>query len=135
MADFDFSELDRLAADLGTVADNAGPFINSAVQGTSVKVKESAQKSAGSGNRRWKALPSAIDYDVTVFQGFGVSVIKSEIGYNRDKPAGHLGNVREFGNSKVSPHNDLVNALHEHEDDFERGLSEALKDAEKGAGL
>tara|TARA_R110002124_G_scaffold5003_5_gene31468 strand:+ start:187 stop:594 length:408 start_codon:yes stop_codon:yes gene_type:complete len=135
MADFDFSELDRLAADLGKVADTAGPFINSAIQGTSVRVKKAAQKTAGSGNRRWRALPSAIDYEVTVFQGFGSSVIKSEIGYNKDEDAGKLGNIREFGNSRVAPHNDLVNAVDANKDDFVKGLSKALSDAEKKAGL
>lgn len=132
---FDFSELTQLAADLGEVADSAGPFINSAVQFTSKEVQKAARKTVQGGNRRWKALPAAIDYEVSTFQGFGVSVIKSDIGYSKDVAAGNLGNIREFGNSRVAPHNDLANALHEQEDDFVKGLSKALEDAEKKAGL
>jgi hypothetical protein len=133
---FDFSELDQLAADLGQVADNAGPLINSAVQVTSVKVKKAAAKTVRGGSKRWKALPSTIDYDVTVFQGFGVSVIKSEIGYNKGK-GGSLGNVREFGAPQQStpPSNDLLNALEANQGDFQKGLEIALRDAERRAGL
>ena len=133
--DFDFSELRSLSADLGKVAGNTGPFINSAIQFTSNLVKEAAQKSVSGGDVRWKALPSAIDYEVTTFQGFGASVIKSEIGYNRDKPAGHLGNVREFGKPKIPPHLDLQTALTANEADFEKGITRAIDDALKAGGL
>ena len=132
---FDFSELNTLAADLGKVAGNTGPFINSAVQFTSNLIKDAARKSVNDVDRRWKALPSAIDYEVTTFQGFGASVIKSEIGYNRDKPAGHLGNIREFGKPKIAPHLDLQTALTENEADFEKGLGDAINDALKAGGL
>lgn len=134
-ASFDFSSLTQLAADLGQVADNAGPFLRSAIEVTSVKTKKAAQKSVGSGNKRWKALPSAIDYEVTVEAGIGGSSISSDIGYNRGRPAGRLGNVREYGTPRVAPHNDLLNALHENEKDFVHGVEEALKDAERSAGL
>ena len=133
--DFDFSDLTKLAADLGEVPKTAGPFINSAIQRTSGNIKKAAQKTAGRGNKRWKSLPSAIDYELTVEAGIGGSSITSEVGYNKDLDPGKLGNVREYGTPRVPPHNDLLNALHENEKDFEHGLSEALKDAEKAAGL
>ena len=132
---FDFTELKTLYADLGKVANNTGPFINSAIQFTSNLIKEAAQKSVSSGDRRWKALPSAIDYEVTTFQGFGASVIKSEIGYTQDKDAGKLGNVREFGTPRVPPHLDLQTALTANEADFEKGLGDAINDALKAGGL
>ena len=132
---FDFSELNTLSADLGKVAGNTGPFINSAIQFTSNLIKKAAQKSVSGGDPRWKALPSAIDYEIKTFQGFGASVIQSEIGYDKDKGAGQLGNVREFGTPKVPPHLDLQKALTENEADFEKGIARAIDDALKEGGL
>ena len=150
---FDFSELTKLAADLGEVPKTAGPFINSAIQKTSGFVKEAAQKSVSKGGKRWSRAVGAIDYELKVEAGLGGSSITSEIGYDKDKvlpqkpipagskrkpgpgTAGNIGSLREFGKPGLTPHNDLLNALHENEKDFEFGLSEALKDAEKAAGL
>lgn len=132
----DFSELTRLAADLGKVPDTAGPFLRSAIEFTSVEVKEAAQKTAGSGNRRWKPLPAGIDYEVTVDAGVGGSSLTSEIGYDKDRTdVAKLGNIREYGSSRVAPHNDLLNALHKNEADFQKGLEKALRDAEREAGI
>lgn len=130
-ASFDFSELNRLAADLGDVADNAGPLINSAVQFTSNRVKKQARKSVGGG--QWSAAGAAINYDITAT---GTS-IESEIGYDEPGGGGELGNLREFGapGRNLAPSSDLVNALHANEADFEKGLSKALEDAERKAGL
>lgn len=135
MADFEFSELTKLAADLGEVPKNAGPFIRKAVEVTSCNVKDDARKSVKAGSSSWKALPGAIDYEITVDAGLGGSTITSEVGYNKDIPAGKLGNIREFGSPKVAPHNDLATALHGNEQDFERGINNAIGDALREAGL
>jgi len=134
--DFDLHELDQLAAVLGKVPDIAGPFINSAIQFTSVRVKKAAQKKV-SASKRWKSMAPSIDYEVTTFQGFGASVLKSEIGYNKGKGSGARGNIREFGAPKhnTPPSNDLLISLHENEADFQKGLGIALEQAEKKAGL
>ncbi len=138
-AGFDFSEVDRLAADLGDVRDKIGPLINSAVQFTSVRIKKAAAKRVG-GSKTWGAAAQAIDYEIKTFQGFGASVLQSDIGYDKDKPAGELGNLREYGapdstGGPLTPHNDLAAALHENELDFGRGLAKAAQDAERKAGL
>jgi len=134
MADFNYSELDRLAADLGTVGDNAGPFINSAIQRTSMLIKKDAAKGL---TGQWSGARSAIDYEIKTFQGFGASVIQAEIGYNKSLRGGPLGNLREFGAPKnnLAPHNDLKKALEANRDDFENGLTIALDQAHKKAGL
>ena len=136
MADFNFHELDRLVADLGDVPKKTGPLIRKAIEVSSLKVKKSAADSVKSGSRMWKALPRAIDYEVKTFQGFGASVFQSEIGYKKGG-AGDLGNLREFGAPKtnLAPHNDLKTALEANQDDFERGLSIAIEQAERAAGL
>lgn len=131
---FDFTELDQLGADLGEVKDTIGPFLNSAVQFTSRNIKKQSARSVAGSSKRWKALPRTIDYDVTVFHGFGASVIKSEIGYNKGKK-GALGTVREFGAHGSAPNNDLVNALHANEADFQTGIDRAEKDAARKVRL
>lgn len=132
----DSSELDQLAADLGEVKATIGPFINSAVQFTSVKVKKAAAKSVGRA-KRWKSMAASIDYDVTTFQGFGASVIKSEIGYNKGKGSGARGNIREFGapGQNTPPSNDLLTALEANQADFQKGLEKAEQDAAKKVRL
>jgi len=144
--EFDLSELTKLSADLGDVPKNAGPLINSAIQGTSVNIKKAAQKTVGQ-RRHFKKAAAAIDYEVKVVFG---QLIQSEIGYDKEKvvgtskkggPAtpGNLGNLIEFGapgsKNALAPTSDLANALHANEADFQRGLNNALSDAEREAGL
>ena len=133
--DFNFDELRSLTADLGKVANNTGPFINSAVQFTSRLVRDAARDSVKSGSKQWRALPSAIDYEITVGANGTGSVIESEIGYNKDRAAGKLGNIREFGTPSVAPHSDLQTALTANEADFEKGITQAIDDALKAGGL
>jgi len=132
---FDLSELTKLSADLGEVPKNAGPLINSAIQGTSVNIKKAAQKTVGQ-RKHFKGGAAGIDYEVKVIFG---QLIQSEIGYNKDTDAGKLGNLVEFGapgsTNALAPTSDLANALHKNEGDFEKGLSKALSDAEKRSGL
>lgn len=134
----DFSEVDQLAADLGTVAATAGSFIRSAVTVTARRVKDDADAKVREGSASWaKPLGSAIDYELKTLQAFGASVVDAEVGYNRTRygDRAKLGNLREFGapgadGVPLAPHNDLQRALEANQEDFEYGLSEALKDAE-----
>lgn len=141
---FDFHELTQLSADLGDVPDTIGPFLNKAFAFTSRNVKDAANRTIRSNgpSRRWVGLTQAIDYEVTAFHGFGVSTIQSEIGYNDERygDRAKLGNLREFGapgadGVPLAPHNDLVNALHANEADFEEGIALAIGDAMKTVNL
>lgn len=142
-ADFDYSELKRLAADLGEVPDNLGPFLRGAMMKTAGLVKKDAAKSVGT-SEHWHAAAQAIDYDVEVDASASGSSIEIEVGYNKDKPAGALGNLREYGaplakyggkSVPLAPSNDLLNALEKNSADFERGITNATEDALKKAGL
>ncbi|KRC52130.1 hypothetical protein ASE16_03520 [Leifsonia sp. Root227] len=145
---FDFTEVTKLAADIGRVPKNVGPNLNSALQFTATRVKKDAAKSVGKG--RWSAAAAAIDYAIGVggsslgsaiagvLSGSALSSeISAEVGYNKGKAGGPLGNIREFGapGKDTAPSNDLVNALHENEGDFQKGLEKAVSDAERKAGL
>jgi hypothetical protein len=127
----DFGGIADFARRLEQVAVNAGPYLNSALQKTSGLIKEDARASVRAGNKRWRALPRTIDYEISVFQGFGSTVIQADIGYNRDFPAAQVGNLREYGSVKVPPHNDLQIAAEKNRADFEDGINRALEDAER----
>jgi hypothetical protein len=135
----DTSEIDRLAADLGDVPALAGPLLNSALQVTAVKVKAATVKRVRN-RKHFKQAAAAIDYDVTVFRGFGASVLQVEVGYDKDNPVGDLGNLVEYGapnsiSGPLTPGNELAASLKENLKDFEKGLSMAVADAERKAGI
>ncbi|TFD27520.1 hypothetical protein [Cryobacterium cryoconiti] len=134
MADFDFSEFDRLAADLAEVPKNTGPWINSAIHVTSQKVRKSWQDKLR-GSRSLPGLPSAVTYDITTFQGFGASVIQSEIGFDKARRQGPLGVFSEYGSINNPPRGFGLAALQENQDDFQEGLARAVDDALKESGL
>lgn len=135
---FDFSDLSRLAADLDAAADDIEPFVVSAVKFTSVRIKRGAGRRV-SRRRHFKQAAQAIDFDVTRFRGFGAAVVKSEIGYDKGRTAGALGNLIEFGApgsaNALAPGNELVATLREEEPDFIRGIGRAVDDSLKKRGL
>lgn len=140
---FDFSELTRHAASLTAAPRESGPFMRSAIMRTSGNIKKEAVESVGR-SPMWKAAAGAIDYDLVVEPGEALSTLTSHIGYDKGKAAGALGNLREFGAPEatyggksvpLAPHNDLLNAMKNNVEDFERGIIRALDDAEKAAGL
>lgn len=134
MPDFDFSEVDQLVADLGEVAENAGPNINKAVNVTSLLVKKAWQEPL-KGSRTLPALPYAITYDVTTESVLGNSVIVSEIGFDKGRNQGALGNISEYGTPTITGRGYGLAALEANQKDFEKGLSIALEQAERAAGL
>lgn len=130
----DSSELDQLAADLGQVSHNAGPNVRKAITVTSLKVKTDWQAPL-KGSKTLPGLPYAITFDITTFQGFGASVIKAEIGFDKDRNQGPLGNISEYGAPTITGRGYGLKALQTNESDFQKGLEIALEQAERKAGL
>jgi hypothetical protein len=133
-ADFDFSQLTQLGADLGDVGDKVGPNVRKAIIGTSMGVKKAWQEPL-KGSSQLFGLPSAISFDIRTAQMFGVSVIESEIGFDKGKTQGALGNISEFGSPTIAGRGYGIAALEANQADFQHGLEEATKDAEREAGL
>lgn len=127
---FDFSEIDRLVADLGDISDAAGKNVIKAVEGTSLGVKKAWQEPLKGSRTLW-ALPFALTYDV---EGDGTTVT-SEIGFDKERNQGPLGNISEYGTPTTTGRGFGLAALEKNIPDFERGLSVALEQAEKAAGL
>lgn len=124
----DTSELSALAADLGEAPARAGRNIRSAVGRTAHRIRDDWRDSA-QGLPHAPLFPYSISYDLKVFQGFGASVIQAEIGPDKERPQGALGNLIEYGSVNNPPMGLGHGALQKNEDDFERGLTIAVSDA------
>lgn len=126
----DASEIDQLVADLGTVAATAGQYIRKAVEVSSINVKTD-WSAFSKGLPHAKHFPRSITYEIKTFQGFGASIISGEIGPDKDRPQGALGNLLEYGSVNNPPRGFGASALKANESDFQRGLVAALDDAER----
>jgi len=130
----DSSEINLLASDLGNVPSVAGRFIRQAVEVSARRVKDD-WKEAATGFPTIPAFPYSVSYDVSAFSGFGATVVQAEIGPDKEKSQGALGNLIEFGSEHNEPMGLGAAALQHTEEDFERGLEKATRDAERLGGL
>lgn len=132
---FDFSELNKLAADLGKVPEASGKNLRKAIEVTARNVRDTARENA-TGMAHAPAFPHSITYDI---EGSGNratgSNLTAEIGPDKSRPQGALGNLIEFGSGNNPPQGIMHGALQENEADFERGVNLAINDALKQAGL
>lgn len=135
--DADFSELMSLAADIEDAPKALPKYLRKALDVTSIKVKKDAQATV-KGRKGLGHAAGAIDYELKGSSG-SVSEMSSEIGYDKGKPAGALGNLIEFGapnsGNQLAPSHDLGNALLANEGDFVKGVEAAAADAMREAGL
>lgn len=142
MIDFDFSELDKLAADLVDAGENAGPHVRKAVEISARNVKEFWAENA-KGMEHAPAFPASITYDMganhsllrNAFGGGGASAVQAEIGPDKDRMQGALGNLIEFGSRNNSPMGLGHGALLRESENFEWQISKAAHDALSEAGL
>ena len=130
----DWSDFDKLERDLGEVPDNAGPNIRTAMVVTSRSIKDTWASKVG-GSPGLGGLARAVTFDLSGFQGFGTTVLESEIGYDKSRAQGPLGNISEFGSAKHPARGFGLASLQENEADFERGQEQAIDDALREAGL
>ena len=151
MVDVDNSELDKLAVDLGKAGPAAGPFLAQAVEVTARNVKDTAQQNA-TGMAHAPAFPHSITYDVGAgygqsigqaagallggaIGGAGSTTFRAEIGPDKGRAQGALGNLIEYGSVNNPPQGIMHGALQANEADFEKGIEKAIDDALKKAGL
>lgn len=135
MPEIDNSELDKLAADLGEVPARSGKNLRKAIEVTARNVRDEWRKNA-TGMAHAPAFPYSITYDI---EGSGNratgSRLEAEIGPDKDRPQGALGNLIEYGSVNNPPQGLGHGALQANEADFERGIDRAIDDALKGLGL
>lgn len=126
----DDSALHDLAAALGEVASSAGPYVHDAVETTAIDIRDD-WRAAAAGIKGMSSYPSSIGYDFTSFQGFGATVLSCEIGPDKDRRQGALGNIVEYGSPTFAPRHYGDTALEAHAEQFEELLAAALEKAER----
>lgn len=133
----DFSEVDRLAADLGRAPETLPKYLRIAIEVSARNVKDDA-RDAVRGRRHFRQAAAAIDYELVGFSG-AASGMDAEIGYNKGIGSGRLGNLIEYGaprsNNSLAPGSELQKALAKNRSDFERGVATAVSDALREVGL
>lgn len=119
---------DTLAADMLKAAASAVVATQAVVAKGALNVKTEARanvlKSAPTRNAH---AHLAITYDdPSVDVRFGSPTIGTEIGYDKDKRGGDLGNILEYGTRTSPPHRDLGRALDSEEPRFEGALAAVI---------
>ena len=127
-ADFDFSGIDSLVADLGEVPLKVIPLVRTAVEVTARNIKEDwrAEAKGGAGSHARK-YPTSIGYEMDlVTDGSIGATIKPKRGGQ-----GNLGEVLEDGGGGVrsAPQKNIDKALRANLSDFEKGILKAGGDA------
>lgn len=125
MIEFDTSELDGFAADLGQSSARVTRNVQKAVEVTARKVKDDARKFA-TGINYARNYPRSINYDIRYKLPFEVS---AAIGPDKNGPQGALGNILEYGSVNNAPVKHLGPALDKNEQDFVDGLMKAVEDS------
>lgn len=127
--EFDFTELDRLAADLGKVPTQTRQNVRKAVEVTARGIKDDWRGFAkGPSGRHARAYPSSIDYDIDgVGSGNTSGEIAAEIGPNLGRKQGALGFLEE-GVDQTPGQNAIPVVVRANEPDFIRGVLRAATD-------
>lgn len=130
-ASVDLSEVNALTTALGRVPARLLPEVRGVVERGAVNVKNEARRFV-SGLRAAPAYPASITYDVS---GTGLllsGAIEAEIGPDKAKRQGALGNILEYGTINNAPHAHLGPALDREgpafEANLERVAAKALED-------
>ncbi|MFI1197697.1 hypothetical protein ACH4T9_31175 [Micromonospora sp. NPDC020750] len=127
--DLTSSDLNRLVADLEDVPENAHGNVVKATKFSAHGIRDTAREFA-SGLAHAPDYPKAITYDIDD-RGVGAGV-SAEIGPNKDRRQGPLGNILEYGTIKNPPYAHLGPALDIWTPDLEKGLEKAAADALDG---
>ncbi|PJN24061.1 hypothetical protein [Kitasatospora sp. CB02891] len=105
----DVTGLEALTADLARSAADVDRRAQQVVSKGALNIKNDWRaNAAATAGRHARLYPMSIGYDLTAVPGIGVS---AEIGPDKSKAQGPLGNLLEFGSVKNAPHNDGGRAL------------------------
>lgn len=126
--DFDFSELNKLTADLGQAPVKMIPLVRKAVEITARNIKDDWQSSAAKASGQHARLfPKSIDYDMGLDSD---GAITAEIGPNLGRVQGSLGILEDSpGGVRSRPQNAGRKAAKKNEQDFMDGLAKAAEEA------
>ncbi|PXY20881.1 hypothetical protein [Prauserella muralis] len=110
----------KLAADLEDVPDEKGPELRRVVARGALNVKEELRDNARSSGT-YKHFHRSISYDM-------VGDLEAEIGPDKGRVQGALGNLLYFGRRDTAPVLNLTAPLHNEAPRFEQALADAAGD-------
>lgn len=119
MSDVEVTGLHELLMDLTRAESRSVPAVRAVVEKGAVNIKKDWRQRWG-GIAHAPALPAAITYDIN----FGLLTVEAEIGPDKDKRQGALGNIIEFGTSKNAPIPGGLPALEAETPRFERAVGD-----------
>lgn len=126
--EFDFTELNRLTADIAEAPRSAANNVRKAVEVTARHVKD-GWKGRVEGSEGLEGLSRALSYDITGGSGIRADSIEAEIGFDKSRGGqSPLGNISEFGSIKHPPRGYGLASLQEQIPDLEKGLGMAIGD-------
>ena len=117
-----------LAADLNRIRGRLQPAMKKVTSKGALNVKTAAKQSILDQTQHLfvKQYPNAITYTITQSTGM---FVEAEIGPDKDKPQGALGNILEYGTSLNPPYPHLGPSLDAEADSYEQYLGDAVRDA------
>ena len=121
----DVSDVNRLAATIETKTQRVGADAAAVVRKGALNVKTDARRLI-SGLAHAPAYPYSIGYDVEGDGRFGA--IAAEIGPDKAKTQGALGNILEYGTVNNAPFAHLGPALDREAPGFEKALADLAED-------
>lgn len=120
MATVDTSELDKLADDLADIPEEKRPEFRKVVEKGALNIKTGLRADAA-GHPTYRLFPLSITYDMT-------GELEAEIGPDKGRVQGALGNILYFGTSKNAPQLDLEGPLQREIPRFEDATAEVAED-------
>lgn len=115
----DISGLNELVADLTAAPGKAQRKVDAVVRKGATNIKNDAQRLI-SGLRHAPLYPQSITFDA----GWKGAAYEAEIGPDKDRPQGALGNLLEYGSSKNAPLAHLGPALDLEGPRFEKAVAD-----------
>lgn len=122
-----WAETEALAADLVAAPARLMAGLPAVVSKGALNIKNDWRASA-SGLKHAPQYPNSINYDISASPD-GTS---AEIGPDKDKPQGPLGNLLEFGSANNAPHLDGQRALDAEAPRFEAAVEDLAEEAMLG---
>lgn len=116
-----FDELHRFADDLGKVAGKAVPEVDAVLEKGAHNIKEDLASEAKA-SKHFKGMAGSISYDSMA----GVGTLRYEIGPDKSRKGGALGNIYYFGTSRGGGTGDLEGPLRREEPNLERELGRVV---------
>lgn len=117
----DVSGLNELVADLTAAPFKARAQARAIVAVGAKNIRDQARRTS-TGMAHAPAYPSSITYDI---EEKGIGQVEAEIGPDKNRPQGALGNLIEYGSVNNPPNYDLGAALDREGPGFTKAMAEA----------